>query len=162
MDNREMLDFLRAEFPNAGIAAASVAKDGEKTTITFRVARPGIVIGRAGANIIALKNKLEQMLGTVNIDVREIRKPELEPILVADRILAMLEQGVALERALDLPAKQSIRAGARGIRIRLSGKLNHEVIVGDFAEGAPSATVSAHDVTVEVSISSKAPEDDSL
>lgn len=101
MNDAEMLAFLRAEFPEGGIARATVTKGADKTTILFHASRPGIVIGRAGAKIRALKEKLEARLGPVHLDLHEIRRPELEPLLVADHALVNLLRGVVLERVLD-------------------------------------------------------------
>jgi small subunit ribosomal protein S3 len=162
MNDAEMLAFLRAEFPEGGIARATVTKGADKTTILFHASRPGIVIGRAGAKILALKEKLEAKLGnTVHLDLHEIRRPELEPLLAADHALMNLLRGVALERVLDMPLKHAMRAGALGARIRISGAMgDHESHAGDFSESNSStASVSGSTdkgtVTVDVALTLK-------
>jgi small subunit ribosomal protein S3 len=156
MDLPELPDLfalVRAELPNAGIARVEAgATDAGDLVVEIRTARPGVVIGRRGATVEALRARLAELLepfrvrlglGPLRLSVIEIRQPELEPILVADHALQALASGLALDRALDRAVATSLRAGAAGVWIAVSGALAGERAGGtiDGVEGGERAAV---------------------
>ncbi len=127
-DNYNMMllnDFLREEIKEAGFHKVEVAKTPSGTKITLFVTRPGIVIGRKGAGIKQLTEKVETDFGFKNpqISVEEIPKAELSPNVMCNRLASHIERGTAFRRATMWTMNQIMEAGAMGVQITISGKL---------------------------------------
>ena len=127
-DNYNMMllnDFLREEIKEAGFHKVEVSKTPTGTKITLHVTRPGIVIGRKGAGIKQLTEKVESDFGFKNpqISVEEIPKAELSPSVMCNRLAAHIERGTAFRRATMWTLNQIMEAGAMGVQITISGKL---------------------------------------
>ena len=105
-----------------------IERAGDKVKVTIYTARPGIVIGKKGADIDVLRSDLEKVAkvakGQVSVDVVEIKRPELDANLVAQSVAEQLEQRVAFRRAVRKAVQSARKAGAKGIRIQCSGRLN--------------------------------------
>ena len=127
-DNYNMMllnDFLRQEIKESGFHKVEVSKTPSGTKITLHVTRPGIVIGRKGAGIKLLTEKVETDFGFKNpqISVEEIPKAELSPSVMCNRLAAHIERGTAFRRATMWTLNQIMEAGAMGVQITISGKL---------------------------------------
>ena len=127
-DNYNMMllnDFLREEIKEAGFHKVEIAKTPSGTKITLHVTRPGIVIGRKGAGIKQLTEKVESDFGFKNpqISVEEIPKAELSPSVMCNRMASHIERGTAFRRATMWTMNQIMEAGAMGVQITISGKL---------------------------------------
>jgi len=127
-DNYNMMllnDFLRKEIKESGFHKVEVSKTPSGTKITLHVTRPGIVIGRKGAGIKQLTEKVESDFGFKNpqISVEEIPKAELSPSVMCNRLAAHIERGTAFRRATMWTLNQIMEAGAMGVQITISGKL---------------------------------------
>jgi len=127
-DNYNMMllnDFLREEIKEAGFHKVEVSKTPSGTRITLYVTRPGIVIGRKGSGIKQLTEKVESDFGFKDpqISVEEIRKAELSPSVMCNRMAAHIERGTAFRRATMWTMNQIMEAGAMGVQITISGKL---------------------------------------
>ena len=127
-DNYNMMllnDFLRKEIKESGFHKVEVSKTPSGTKITLHVTRPGIVIGRKGAGIKQLTEKVESDFGFKNpqISVEEIPKAELSPSVMCNRLAAHIERGTAFRRATMWTINQIMEAGAMGVQISISGKL---------------------------------------
>ena len=127
-DNYNMMllnDFLRKEIKEAGFHKLEISKTPSGTKITLHVTRPGIVIGRKGAGIKQLTEKVESDFGFKNpqISVEEIPKAELSPSVMCNRLAAHIERGTAFRRATMWTLNQIMEAGAMGVQITISGKL---------------------------------------
>jgi len=127
-DNYNMMllnDFLREEIKESGFHKVEVSKTPSGTKITLYVTRPGIVIGRKGAGIKLLTEKVESDFGFKNpqISVEEIPKAELSPSVMCNRLAAHIERGTAFRRATMWTLNQIMEAGAMGVQITISGKL---------------------------------------
>jgi len=127
-DNYNMMllnDFLRQEIKESGFHKVEVSKTPSGTKITLHVTRPGIVIGRKGAGIKQLTEKVETDFGFKNpqISVEEIPKAELSPSVMCNRLAAHIERGTAFRRATMWTLNQIMEAGAMGVQITISGKL---------------------------------------
>src|SRR6187399_3281689 len=109
----------------AGISAIEVDRPGQKLRISIRTSRPGIIIGRKGAEIEKLKQDLaKKTQREVFIDIQEVHKPELDAQLVAESIALQLEKRVAFRRAMRKAVDSAQRFGCKGIKVRVSGRLN--------------------------------------
>ena len=127
-DNYNMMllnDFLRKEIKESGFHKVEVSKTPTGTKITLYVTRPGIVIGRKGAGIKQLTEKVETDFGFKNpqISVEEIPNAELSPNVMCNRLAAHIERGTAFRRATMWTLNQIMEAGAMGVQITISGKL---------------------------------------
>lgn len=108
----------------ASIAKVDIERFPNLVHVTIHTAKPGIVIGRKGAQVKVLRTDLEQLCGTkVKVDVNEITVPDLDAKLVADNIAGQLERRISHSRAMKRAVSQALRAGAKGIKIMASGRL---------------------------------------
>src|SRR5208282_4486720 len=109
----------------AGVSSIEVDRPGNKLRVTIHTSRPGIVIGRKGAEIEKLKGDLAKKTNReVFIDIQEVHKPELDAQLVAESIALQLEKRVAFRRAMRKAVDSALRFGCKGIKVRVSGRLN--------------------------------------
>jgi small subunit ribosomal protein S3 len=116
---------LRGRLKAAGVSSVEVDRPGNKLRVTIRTSRPGIVIGRKGAEIEKLKQDLaKRTKRDVFIDIQEVHKPELDAQLVAESIALQLEKRVAFRRAMRKAVDSALRFGCKGIKVRVSGRLN--------------------------------------
>jgi len=125
LEDLELKETLAGRLKSAGVSSIEVDRPGNKLRITIRTSRPGIVIGRKGAEIEKLKTDLAQKTKReVFIDIQEVHKPELDAQLVAESIALQLEKRVAFRRAMRKAVDSALRFGCKGIKVRVSGRLN--------------------------------------
>ena len=116
--------YLKKRLAQAGVARVVIERPTKKARITIHTARPGVVIGKKGTDIEKLRKDIQKMTGSeVHLNILEIRKPEIEAILVAENIAGQLERRVAFRRAMKRAVQSAQRLGAQGIRITCSGRL---------------------------------------
>ena len=116
---------LKKELQSAGVASVEIERPGNKLKITIHTARPGIIIGRKGAEIDKLKVELQKRTNRdVFIDIQEVHKPELDAQLVSESIALQLEKRVGFRRAMRKSVDSALRFGCKGIKVRVSGRLN--------------------------------------
>jgi small subunit ribosomal protein S3 len=124
-EDLELKESLRDRLKSAGVSSIEVDRPGNKLRITIRTSRPGIIIGRKGAEIEKLKGDLAKKTGReVFIDIQEVHKPELDAQLVAESIALQLEKRIAFRRAMRKAVDSAQRFGSKGIKVRVSGRLN--------------------------------------
>src|SRR5690349_22151238 len=124
-EDLELKDSLRDRLKAAGVSAVEVDRPGNKLRITIHTSRPGIIIGRKGAEIEKLKQDLaKKTKREVFIDIQEVHKPELDAQLVSESIALQLEKRVAFRRAMRKAVDSALRFGCKGIKVRVSGRLN--------------------------------------
>jgi len=120
----EIRDYLKQRLAQAGVARVIIERPAKKARITIHTARPGVVIGKKGADIEVIRKDLQKMTGSeVHLNIVEIRKPEIDAQLVAENIAQQLERRVAFRRAMKRAVQAAMRLGAGGIRITCSGRL---------------------------------------
>ena len=116
--------FLREKLAQAGVARVVVERPAKKPRVTIYAARPGVIIGKKGQDIEKLRQELKAQAGAeVQLNIVEIRKPEIEAVLVAENIAQQLERRVSFRRAMKRAVQSAMRLGAQGIRINCSGRL---------------------------------------
>ncbi|MGY9019415.1 MAG: 30S ribosomal protein S3 [Alphaproteobacteria bacterium] len=116
--------YLFDRLSQAGISKVIIERPAKKARVTIHSARPGVVIGKKGADIEKLRLELSRMTGSdVNLNIVEIRKPEIDAKLVAENIAQQLERRVAFRRAMKRAVQSAMRLGAEGIRINCGGRL---------------------------------------
>ena len=123
----EIRSFLQKRLARAAVSRIEIERAGDKVKVIILTARPGIVIGKKGAEIDQLRTELERVAGVtrgnLSVDVIEIKRPELDAELVAQSIAEQLEGRVAFRRAMRKAVQSARKAGAKGIRIQCSGRL---------------------------------------
>jgi len=121
-------EFLTARLKDASVSRIHIERAAKKVNITIQTARPGIVIGKKGEDIEKLRAETAKMLKLppqdVRLNIAEIRKPELDAQLVADGIAQQIEKRVMFRRAMKRAVMSTMRSGALGVKVRLSGRLN--------------------------------------
>ena len=123
-EDAEIRRFLKEKLYHAGISRIEIARAADRARIRIHTARPGIVIGKKGAEIEALKRQLEQIVRReVMIDIQEVRKPEMDATLVAENIALQLTRRVAFRRAMKKAVSSSLKFGAKGVRVACAGRL---------------------------------------
>ncbi len=116
--------YIKDRFYAAGIAKVEIQRTGTRMRVTIHTAKPGIVIGRGGTEVEILKNELTKMTNkNVSVNIQEIKKPELDAQIVAENVAQQLEKRISFRRAMKQTVQRSMRTGAEGIRIAISGRL---------------------------------------
>ena len=123
-EDLKIRDFLKKRLKGAAVSRIIVERPTKIARVTLYTARPGLIIGRKGSDIEQLRNALSAMTdGEVQLNIVEIRKPEIEAQLVAESVAEQLERRVAFRRAMKRAVQSAIRQGAEGIRINTGGRL---------------------------------------
>ncbi len=121
----ELRKQLKDRLRSAGISSIEIERAANKLVIRIQTARPGIIIGRKGAEIDKLKNEVQKRTKReVHIDIQEVHRPELDAQLVAESIALQLEKRVAFRRAMRKAVDSALRFGCKGIKVRVGGRLN--------------------------------------
>jgi len=118
-------DYIKKKLSHASVSRVQIERPANNARITIYTARPGIVIGKKGEDIEILRKQISKMMGiAVNLNIEEIRKPELDAALVAENIAQQLERRIMFRRAMKRAVTNAMRLGALGIKVRVSGRLN--------------------------------------
>jgi len=119
-----MRQLIASRLKNASVARIETERSANQLTVIIHTAKPGIVIGRSGASVDALRDNLERISGKkVRVTIQEIKTPELDAQLLAENVANQLEKRIAFRRAVKQSVMRSMRAGAKGVRIQVSGRL---------------------------------------
>ena len=124
LEDLEVRKSIKKKLFHAGVSRIEIERPGQKLKVIIHTARPGIIIGKKGAEVEKLKKELEDATKKqVSIDIKEIRKPEVDAQLVSENIALQLEKRVAFRRALKRAVASAMRFGALGIKVQCSGRL---------------------------------------
>jgi small subunit ribosomal protein S3 len=124
-EDREIRKLVFENTPRAGISKVEIERFPNNVHVTVHTAKPGIVIGRKGANVKELRKSLQELTGTaVKLDIAEIKEPDLDARLVAENITNQLERRISHRRAMQRAVGQAMRQGAEGIKVMCSGRLS--------------------------------------
>ena len=116
---------LKDRLAHAGVSEVDIERAADKLRVTIYTSRPGIIIGRRGAEVDKLRDDLQKEMGReVHINIQEIQRPELDSQLVAENIATQLERRIAFRRAMKKAMESAFRFGAKGIKVRVGGRLN--------------------------------------
>lgn len=120
----ELRKFIKKELKQAGISRVVIERAADKVKVNIHSSRPGVIIGKKGADIEVLKKKITKKIGSpVNLNIIEIRKPEADAQLIAETIANQLERRVSFRRAMKRAQQSAMRLGVGGIRINCAGRL---------------------------------------
>ena len=141
--------FLIDRLVQAGVSRIVIERAAKKTRITIHSARPGVVIGKKGAEVDKLRDELTQLSGKeVGINVEEIKRPELDAQLVADNVANQLAQRISFRRAMKRAVQSAMRMGAQGIKIKCGGRLGGAEIAR--VEGYHEGRVPLHTLRADI------------
>ena len=142
-------EFIAKQLTDASVSTVEIERAANRVNISIHTAKPGMVIGKGGANVDALRVKLNKLTGKqVHINIVEIKQPDLDAHLVGENIARQLEQRVAFRRAQKQAIQRTMRAGAKGIKTQVSGRLNGADIAR--AEGYSEGTVPLHTLRADI------------
>ena len=121
-------EFLRKKLANANVSRIQIERPARSAVVTIHTARPGVVIGKKGADIEILRSDISKIVGlhinNVKVNIEEIRKPELDAQLVAEGIAQQLERRIMFRRAMKRAIQNTMRMGAQGMKVSVAGRLN--------------------------------------
>jgi len=119
--------YIHKHLSHAGVARVEIERRSKQLKVNIHTSRPGIIIGKKGSEVDALKKTLQKMVGSkmdISLNIKEVRRPEISAQLVAENIAMQLERRIAYRRAMKKSLTTAMRFGAKGIRINCSGRLN--------------------------------------
>ncbi len=120
----QVRDYIKKRLANASVSRVEIERPAQTAKVTIFTARPGIVIGKKGEDVEALRRTLGEKMGIpVQINIEEIRKPDLDAQLVADGVASQLERRVMFRRAMKRAVQNAMRQGAEGIKVQVGGRL---------------------------------------
>ncbi len=125
-EDNDIRKFIKTKYKNCSISSILIERGENKVTITLNTAKPGVVIGQKGAGVEAMKKEVSALVNgkNVNINVVEVKNPDLDAQLVAESIAFQLEQRVGFRRAMKQALNRSLKAGVKGIKIMVGGRLD--------------------------------------
>ena len=121
----KLREMIREEAPRAGISRIEIERFPGKVKVIVHTAKPGVFIGRKGENIKKVRSTLEAVVGMkIDLDIKEIKSPDMDALLVAENIAGQLERRISFSRAMKRAIRQTMRQGAEGIRVQVAGRLS--------------------------------------
>jgi small subunit ribosomal protein S3 len=126
IEDGKIRSYLNARINKGGISKIVIERTLGKLIVTIHTSKPGIIIGKGGGEVDRIKEELKKLTGKedVQINILEIRRPELDAMIVADTIARQIENRISFKRATKMAIASSLRMGAEGIKVKLSGRLN--------------------------------------
>lgn len=125
VEDEKIRQYLRARVQKGGISSIIIERTLKRITITVTTSRPGIIIGKGGSEVDSIRSELNNLTGKeVQINIVEIRKPELDAYIVAESIARQLEARMNYRRVIKMAIQSTMRANAEGIKVRIGGRLN--------------------------------------
>lgn len=123
-EDRRVREYITRRLNHAGLSSINLRKDAQKLTVDIFTARPGIVIGKSGSEVELLRKELNKMTGkAIQVNINEIKRPELDAKLVAQSIAEQLESRVSFRRAMKRALTSAMRSGAQGVKVQCAGRL---------------------------------------
>jgi small subunit ribosomal protein S3 len=150
MEDVKIRDFLKKKLKDAAVSHIEIERAANRVNVTIHTAKPGMVIGKGGSEVDALRAQIAALTNNkkVHINIAEIKNPELDAILVAESIAQQLERRVAFRRAMKQAIQRTMRAGAKGIKTSVSGRLGGAEIAR--TEGYTEGTVPLHTLRADI------------
>jgi len=148
-EDLKLRDYVKKRLYHTGVAQIDIERAGRKAKVHIHTARPGLVIGQRGTEVDKLRYELERLTGRdLLINIHEVLSPELNAQLVAENIASQLERRVSFRRAMKKAVQNTMRLGAKGVRLRVAGRLNGAEIAR--SESAREGSVPLHTLRANV------------
>src|SRR5205823_5910290 len=149
MEDVRIRDHIEGKLAHAGLSDITIKKNKSEVEVNIHTARPGIVIGKSGSEVDALRRELHRMTGkSVKVNILEIKRPELDAKLVAQSVAEQLQNRVAFRRAMKRALTSALRSGAKGVRIQVSGRLGGAEMAR--TEGYSDGRVPLHTLRADI------------
>ena len=149
IEDHQIRSHIEGELAHAGLSDIEIRKQRGEVTVDIHTARPGIVIGKSGSEVDALRKELHKITGKpVRVNIREIKRPELDAKLVAQSIAEQLENRVAFRRAMKRALTSAMRSGAKGVKVQVSGRLGGAEMAR--TEGYSDGRVPLHTLRADI------------
>ena len=149
MEDIRIRDHIEGKLAHAGLSDITIKKNKSEVEVNIHTARPGIVIGKSGSEVDALRRELHRMTGkSVKVNILEIKRPELDAKLVAQSVAEQLQNRVAFRRAMKRALTSAMRSGAKGVRIQVSGRLGGAEMAR--TEGYSDGRVPLHTLRADI------------
>jgi small subunit ribosomal protein S3 len=150
MEDVKIREYLKKKLKDSAVSHFDIERAANRVNVTIHTAKPGMVIGKGGAEVEVIRNYIAQMSNNkkVHINIAEIKHPELNATLVAESIAQQLERRVSFRRAMKQSIQRSMRAGAKGIKTGVSGRLGGAEIAR--SEGYSEGTVPLHTLRADI------------
>src|ERR687883_266094 len=149
LEDIHIRDHIEGKLAHAGLSDITIRKDKNEIEVNINTARPGIVIGKSGTEVDALRRELHRMTGkAVRVNILEIKRPELDARLVAQSIAEQLQNRVAFRRAMKRALTSAIRSGAKGVKVQVSGRLGGAEMAR--TEGYSDGRVPLHTLRADI------------
>jgi small subunit ribosomal protein S3 len=149
MEDVKIREYLKGKLKDSAVSHIDIERAANRVNVTIHTAKPGMVIGRGGSEVEAIRAYLANMSGKkVHINIAEVKNPELDAILVAESIAQQLERRISFRRAMKQAIQRTMRAGAKGIKTSVSGRLGGAEIAR--TEGYSEGTVPLHTLRADI------------
>jgi small subunit ribosomal protein S3 len=149
LEDIKIRDHIERKLSHAGLSSITIRKDKNEVEVNIHTARPGIVIGKSGTEVDALRRELHRMTQkSVRVNILEIKRPELDAKLVAQSIAEQLQNRVAFRRAMKRSLTSAIRSGAKGVKVQVSGRLGGAEMAR--TEGYSDGRVPLHTLRADI------------
>ena len=149
IEDFKIRDYIKKNIINSGVAQVIIERTSKKCIITIHTSRPGFVIGKKGSDVDKIKKNLSKISSTeISLNIKEIKKPELNSFLVAENIAQQLVKRISYRRAMKRAIQSALRLGAKGIRVGISGRLGGNEIAR--TEWLREGSVPLHTIRAEV------------
>lgn len=150
MEDVKIREYLKNKLKDSAVSRIDIERAANRVNVSIHTAKPGMVIGKGGSEVEILRNQLTKMTGgkKVHININEIKQADLDAILVAESIAQQLERRVSFRRAMKQAIQRSMRAGAKGIKTAVSGRLGGAEIAR--SEGYSEGTVPLHTLRADI------------
>lgn len=140
LEDNKIRTFIKNKYKQSAISKVNIERTDARLVVTVLTSRPGVLIGVKGAGVEQMKKEVAKLADAkqVTINIREVKKPDVDSVLVAQNVAAQIEKRVAWKRAVNMSIQRSMRAGAKGIKIMVSGRLNGAEIANSqfYSEGS--------------------------
>jgi small subunit ribosomal protein S3 len=149
MEDVKIREYLKQKLKDSAVSHIEIERAANRVNVTIHTAKPGMVIGKGGAEVENIRQYISKLSGKkVHINISEIKNPELDAILVAESIAQQLERRVSFRRAMKQAIQRTMRAGAKGIKTAVSGRLGGAEIAR--SEGYSEGTVPLHTLRADI------------
>lgn len=150
LEDVKIREYLKNKLKDSAVSRIEIERAANRVNVTIHTAKPGMVIGKGGSEVEILRGQITKIAGgkKVHINISEIKQPDLDAILVAESIAQQLERRVSFRRALKQAIQRSMRAGAKGIKTQVGGRLGGAEIAR--SEGYSEGTVPLHTLRADI------------
>lgn len=149
LEDIKIREFIKDKLFSTGISRVEIERAANRTRVTIHTAKPGMVIGRGGANIETLKNAVKKFTSSqIDINIQEVKQPDMDAVLVAENIASQLERRIAFRRAMKQSVTRTMRIGAKGIKVQVSGRLGGAEIAR--SEGYREGSIPLHTLRADI------------